>query len=291
MVAQIPDIVCRTIVGKIQIIGLGRIFSRQCINLFDNRFDASTDAVVAYRIIRKRFFENQFFDLMIGKSSQFCFSEQFRRKFFQRIVLLHFTGNLYDIFQFVKKPFVDFGQLIQSVHRIILLQSLRKIENALIGGSTQFFVQLIGKQIFVADKTMHALLNHAQPFLEHFLKSAPDGHDFTHRFHAAAQFTRDTVKFCQIPTRNFADNIIESRLKKGRRNLRNRIFQFGKPVTQSQFGSNKSQRISGCLGSESRRTAETGIHLNHPIIFRCRIESILHIALANDSDVANDADG
>ena len=51
------------------------------------------------------------------------------------------------------------------------------------------------------------------------------------------------------------------------------------------------KRITGSLGSQGRRTAQAGIHLDHAIVFTFGVESILHVTFSHNADVADDADG
>ena len=135
---------------------------------------------------------------------------------------------------------------------------------------------------------MHSLSNHAKPFLDSFFKSTTDSHHLTDRFHRRSQFFIYTVEFTQIPTWNLTYNIIQCRFKESGSSLGYRVLQVEESVTQSQFGSNKGQRITSCFRCQSRRTGKTGIYFNHPIIFGFGVEGILYITFAHNTDVADD---
>ena len=94
----------------------------------------------------------------------------------------------------------------------------------------------------------------------------------------------------EVPAWNLADNVVQGRFKECRGFLCDGILQVEKAVAQAEFRRHKCQRIACSLGGECRRTAETGVHLDYPVVHRIRIEGILHIALADYSDVAHNLD-
>ena len=138
---------------------------------------------------------------------------------------------------------------------------------------------------------MHALAYHAQALLDGFLKGAANGHHFAHRLHAAAQFPVHAPELAQVPTGNLAHHIIESGLEEGTGGLGDRILQFKQAVAQSQFGSHESQRVACGLGGQGRGAAQAGIHLYHAVVLALGVERILHVTLAHDADMSDDADG
>ena len=116
------------------------------------------------------------------------------------------------------------------VYRITFSQSLADNKNPFIGRFSQRFIYIGYYQLFIFDKPVHALSDHAESLLYGFFECTSDSHDFSHRFHAAAQFTIYPVEFTQIPPRNFTYDIVESRFEKGRRCLCYRVFQVEKAV-------------------------------------------------------------
>ena len=135
---------------------------------------------------------------------------------------------------------------------------------------------------------MHSLSDHTKTFLNRFFKSASDSHYFTNRFHGRTQFFINPMEFTQIPTRNLTYDIIQCRFEESGSSLGYRVLQVEEPITQSQFGSNESQRITGCFGCQSGRTGKTGVHFNNPIIFGFGIEGILYITFTHNTNMADD---
>src|SRR5574344_2235675 len=90
----------------------------------------------------------------------------------------------------------------------------------------------------------------------------------------------------KIPTRNLTNNIVNRRLKEVCCSFCYGVFQFIQIISQTEFTCYKSQWIACSLGSQSRRTAQTGIDFNNSILFRLRIESKLNIALSHNTYMA-----
>ena len=98
------------------------------------------------------------------------------------------------------------------------------------------------------------------------------------------------MELAEVPTRNLTYHIVECRLEESRSGLRHRVLQVEQSVTQTEFSGYKRQRIPRSFRSQRRRTAQTGIHLDNPIIFRFGVKSILHVTFAYDADMTDDTD-
>ena len=179
---------------------------------------------------------------------------------------------------------------MNGVDGIALAHGLGYYEDALVGGFLQSFVDVVDAQLLVVDIAVHALPDHAQSLLDGFFEGAADGHHLAHRFHARTQLAVYAAKLAQVPTGYLAHHIIERRLEESARCFRHGVFQFEQAVAQTELGSHKSQRIAGGLRRQSRRTAQTGVHLDDAIVFRVGVEGILHVTLAHNADMAHNAD-
>ena len=92
------------------------------------------------------------------------------------------------------------------------------------------------------------------------------------------------------PARDFANDVVERRFEAGGRALGDVVFQLVQAVSEAQFRRDEGQRITGRFGRQRRRTAQPGVHLDHAVVFRVRVEGVLHIAFADDPDVPDDLD-
>ena len=135
---------------------------------------------------------------------------------------------------------------------------------------------------------MHPLPDHAEPLLYRLFKSTTNSHYLPYTLHATAQLSRDSMEFTKVPTGDFADAVVESRLKKGRSSTRNAILEIEQSISKTQLSRNKGKGIAGCLRGKSRRARKTCIYLNDAVIFTLRVESILYITLPYNTKMTDD---
>ncbi len=62
-------------------------------------------------------------------------------------------------------------------------------------------------------------------------------------------------------------------------------------VAHCQLSSHKSQGITRSFRCQRTGTRQTGIYFNHPIIFRIRVQTILHVTLTHNPHMTNNFDG
>ena len=151
-------------------------------------------------------------------------------------------------------------------------------------------VDVVHFELLVRDETVHALSDHPQPFLDHFFEVAADGHHLADRFHARTQLARDAFELAEVPARDLANDVVERRFEAGGRALGDVVFQLVQAVAEAQFRGDESERVTGGLGRQRRRAAQPRVHFDHAVVFRVRVEGVLHVALADDPDVADDLD-
>ena len=85
--------------------------------------------------------------------------------------------------QSFKEPYINLGQFLDALNGIALFQSLGNSEDTQVGGVSQLVVEVVELSVVVAHEAMHALTNHAQTLLNHFLERATDTHYLTYRLH------------------------------------------------------------------------------------------------------------
>ncbi len=221
-------------VGKVEVIGLCRIFSGQGIDLFHRGQYAQFFSVISYLkqvLLVHLVFPQGPGQLEIGESQHFGFDQKLFVQAYvfpvqRRIQGFELLGGTHDFEQLLQKPGVNFGELVYLFHGIAGPESFADDKDASVGGFAQGLVDVRNLQFFVFDKTVHALTYHAQALLDGFFEGSAYGHYFAHRFHAAAQLTGYALKLTQIPAGDFADYVIQGRFKKGGSGFGNRIFEF-----------------------------------------------------------------
>ena len=288
-------IVRSSVVGDVEVVGLGRVFGSQRVDLLDDRGDAALLAVAAdLQHIGLDLVGLAVADrtgqLEVRETALFRFADQFIGHVGDTVVLFELALDADDVFELLEEPFVDPGQLVDAFDRVALFERVGDHEDAFVGGMRERLVDVDAGERLVRDEPVHALSDHAQPFLDHLFEAAPDGHHLADRFHAGAQLARDAFELAEIPARNLADDVVESRFEAGGRTLRDGVFQFVQPVAEPQFRGDEGERVTGGLRRERRRAAQARVHFDHAVIFRVGVECVLNVALADDPDVADDLD-
>ena len=85
--------------------------------------------------------------------------------------------------QSFKEPYINLSELFDTRYGITFLQGLCDSKDTQVGGVSQLVVEVVELSVVVAHEAMHALTNHAQTLLNHFLKRTTDTHYLTYRLH------------------------------------------------------------------------------------------------------------
>ena len=99
------------------------------------------------------------------------------------------------------------------------------------------------------------------------------------------------MELAEVPARYLADDIVEGRLEECRGLAGDGVLQVEETVAKSELGGHEGQGITGGFRRECRRAAQTGVDLDDAVIHRIGVICVLHITLADDSDVADNLDG
>ena len=284
-----------TVVGHVEIVGVSRIFARSGVDLLYDGNDAEwftqltnqqTLLMGLYGVVG----HHEFTDLIVGEShllslqQQSCPTQTGQRN--SSKLLLHPK----DILESEEEPTINLGDVVQLIDRISLFECESNSCQTLVGRVPQFGFH-IGYVYRVRHKSMQTLTYHSHTFLNGLLERTTDSHHFTHRFHRRANQFRHTVELTEVPTRNLTYHIIECRFEEGRSTSSHRVLNLIEPITQSQLSSNKGKWITCSLRCKRRRTAQTCIHLNDPVVVAIGIERILHITFAYNAHTAHNSNG
>src|SRR4030042_2557434 len=147
----------------------------------------------------------------------------------------------------MKEPGINTGEIIYFFNGKAMFKCIGNYKYPHVGGFGQFLFDVAEFQVTVAHKTVHTLTDHAQSLLYGLFKSSANGHNFSHAFHTASDLFGYPYEFVEVPARNFADDIVKSRFKKGRGGFGYGIFYFVQTISDAEFGGDKSQRITGSL--------------------------------------------
>jgi hypothetical protein len=99
------------------------------------------------------------------------------------------------------------------------------------------------------------------------------------------------LEFGEIPSGNLGDDVVEGRLEVGSGGLGDSVRELGKGVSKTDLCSSVRKRISGSLGGQGRGSGKTGVDLNDTVVETIRLESVLDVALANNTKMSDNLDG
>ena len=265
-----------------------------CVDALHCRHDTAALAMAAHLgvlllHIARLWFQHKTANLEIRESCNLCFLEQSVGQFFESVIFLQLMLEVNDMLQALQEPYVNLCQFLDALHGISLFESLCNSEDTQVGGVLQFVVEIVETGVVVTHKSVHSLTNHAQSLLYHLLKRATYCHNLANRLHRRTDKTAHSGKLGQVPTGNLAYHIVELRshvCRVGGSHLTNLV----EGITKGNLCSNKSERITCCLGSKGGRTRQTGVYLDDTIVISNCIEGKLDIALTHYLKVAHATD-
>ncbi len=119
-------------------------------------------------------------------------------------------------------------------------------------------------------------------------KIITDAHNLAGCFHLRRQSTFCRNKFVERKSRNLYDTIIQSGFKACICFACNRVFDLIQRITKRDLGRDFSNRVTRCLGSQSRRTAHTRIYFNHAVFETGRMQGKLYVAASRNLQLIDD---
>ena len=172
-------------------------------------------------------------------------------------------------------------QGIDAFYAVTALESCRNGENPRICRIAKGVIQVLCLVGLVANKAVGSLTYHPESLLQGFFKTASYGHHLSHTLHTGPQFSGHSFEFAQVPAGNFADHIVQGRLEEGRSASCDSILEFEKSISEREFCSHEGEGIACGLGCKGGRTAQSGVHLDYPVVISVRAEGILHVTFSH----------
>ncbi len=205
-------------------------------------------------------------DGSVGKA-QFLRLEQLGRSqrpggFAQASLHAHHGGNSR------KKPGIDPGQLVNSLDAHALAQRPRNGEYPQWRRVAQRILQVRGLA-GIGVETIDPDIEHAQRFLDHFGKAAPEAHHFADALHFAADAHRRALELAEIPARHLAHQVIERGLEERGGATGDAVGQIDQRITDGQLGRHVSQRITGGLARQRAGARQARIHFDDAVVACC----------------------
>ena len=122
--------------------------------------------------------------------------------------------------------------------------------------------------------------------LQHaFFEIGADPHDLARSFHLRAEGVWRIRKFIKGKTRKLCDDIVQRGFHGGGPSGNGNLFQSH---SHGNFRGDPSDRISGCFGSQGRRTGNSGVHFDQIVLAGIGIQGKLDIAAAFNFQLPDD---
>ena len=131
------------------------------------------------------------------------------------------------------------------------------------------------------------LLQRTDCFHKCTFKVITDTHNFSGCFHLCCQCTFCTDKFIKWKSRDLYNAIVKHWLETCIGLLRNCILNLIQCISKCDLCSNFRNWISGCFGSQCRRTAYTRIYLDNTVLKCVRIQRILYVTSSGNIQLAD----
>ena len=182
-------IVRASIICKIQIVCLRRIFSCKCIYLFYMRNNTCllatcTDNEDSFRHFHLFSHAQSTSYLEIRESLQLGTAQKIIVNNIYILTFLQFLISGIYIVQLLKKPLVYLRQFMNFVNRISLGKRLVNNKDTFVCRFFKRSFNVFYFQFLIIDKTVHALSYHSETFLNNFFKGTSYCHNLTNRLHA-----------------------------------------------------------------------------------------------------------
>ena len=278
------DVVRSCVVGRVQVVGLCGVLGGDRVDALHPRVDAERLAQLAHLGLRR---VGQLGDLEVGEAALLGGAQQLLVDALQRACGLQRLVRRHNVLQLEQEPAVDLGEVVQALHVVVLLEHrIGNRKQARVGRDGERVVEVLGAGVHVEAVVVRRDLAHR--LLQRLFKRAADGHHFTDRLHAGARLAVDVLELGQVPLGDLGHDVVQRRLKARRGRLGHCVGQLGERVAQRELGRGVRQRVTGRLGRQGTRAAQTRVHLNHAVLAAVRAQRILDVALADDAKVPND---
>ena len=188
-VMLIINIVFATVISKVEIVGLCRIFGGKGVNLLHHRQYAVALAqgtnfeVGSFSRGIDSTFEHSTGNLEVRKTLLLCLTQQLSGNIGNGSVFCQLFVGVDEVAQFVEEPLVDFGELVNLLYGVALAECRFYDKDTLVGWLLECALYIIDHSLAVFNEAVLALTNHAKPFLNNLLKGATNGHYLAHRLH------------------------------------------------------------------------------------------------------------
>lgn len=280
------DIVGGGVVGSVQVVRIRRELGGKGVNLLDPGPDAEALPASADLVFSA---VDSLGNLLVRETKLLRLEDDLLLEAKEAANLLKLLCAVDNVLELVKEPLVDLGQIVQPVNGVsLVVHGLTNGEPSAVGGVCELVVKVLA--VLLGLKTEELRVDLSAGLLEGLLECTTDGHDLTDRLHGTADITLDVLELAQIPSGHLCDDVVEGRLEVGGSGLGDGVWQLRQSVSETDLRSSVGQGVTGSLRSQSRRTRETSVDFDDPVVKTVGLEAVLDVALANNTQVAHNLD-
>ena len=187
-----------------------------------------------------------------------------------------------------QEEFIDLGDGVGLVHRHASPEGFGNGEEPFVVHLADFVGQFMQfRQIHMDQTDFQAADSLQQPGFD-----VPfDGHHFASGLHLGTQGMVGVDEFVERPAGDLDDAVVQGGFEASGGLPGHGVFDFIQGIAGSDLGSHFGNGIPGCLGSQGRRTAHTGVHFDDDVFLTVRVQGILHVAGAFHPQFPHNVDG
>mmetsp|Transcript_74305 Transcript_74305/g.131395 ORF Transcript_74305/g.131395 Transcript_74305/m.131395 type:complete len:280 (-) Transcript_74305:2212-3051(-) len=273
-----------TTVGEVEVVGLRWELCCKCVNLLDNRCDASflakvTDVRLRDRTtgvsLRAMIHGQQLWggicvvhlcrgtdlccDLPVREASTLRLREQ--QGISPKLVVVHGLHGALDHVQSVQlrqEPAINLGQVMDFIHTHTMLERFGDSPDSNWCRVRELLLQLKLETFtssrktssvhlnVVADgvKSKACLVDHTESFLDGFFEGFSDGHDFANALHGRANTSIHRRELLEVPAWNLGDTVVQRWFEASCSASRDAVPELHKIVAKSELGCYVGQGVA-----------------------------------------------
>lgn len=239
------DVVFRSVVSRVEVVGVRGVFSSEGINSFHEGGDSECFSVSSNGVFVGRS-GDEVGNLAIRETHSFRLLHQFVvdcsevGRSFESLV------HLNDVVELVEEPAIDFGQLVDLVDGIVEVEhGVGDGEETSVGGNGEGVVEIL--RLDVSLETGPSRIDLSNRLLKTLLESSSNRHHFSDTLHRRTNFTVDVLELGEIPLGNLGDDVIEGGFEASRGGLGDGVGEFGEGMAESDLGGGVGEGVSSCF--------------------------------------------
>ena len=192
-----------------------------------------------------------------------------------------------QVFQLGQEPFVDHGELVDTLNGDALFQPLEDGEEPQVihGGDPLLQIPAGGIRVI---QGVQLDLRPSDRFHQGGLKGVLDGHDLAGGLHLGAQLPAGPVELVEGPLGELADHVVDGGLEAGEGFPGDVVLDLVQAVAQGDLSRDLGDGITGSLGGQGGGPGDSGVDLDDGVLKALGVQGKLAVAAALDAQGVDD---